>query len=57
MSEDHFPAFPPCCKKVLEELYRDHKEGGRNCARGHSVSLDRARSVEQQQKKPATPQR
>ena len=42
----HFPSFPPCCQKCLAELERDNRTGGRNCEKGHAVSLDSARAVE-----------
>jgi hypothetical protein len=41
-----FPSFPPCCQKCLQELERDNRTGGRNCEKGHAVSLDYAHTVE-----------
>jgi hypothetical protein len=42
----HFPSFPPCCQKCLQELERDNRTGGRNCEKGHALSLDYAHTLE-----------
>ena len=43
----HFPSFPDCCQKCLADLEREGRTGGRNCEKGHAVSLDYARMIEQ----------
>ncbi len=49
-AETRFTAFPACCRTVLEALFHEHKTGARNCAHGHSVSLERAAAVEAQRR-------
>jgi hypothetical protein len=42
----HYPSFPPCCQKCLEELEREYRHGQRNCEKGHVVSLEYAQMTE-----------
>lgn len=59
MANPEFPSFPPCCQSLLIQLSREGKLGQRNCVKGHAVSLEYARVVEEAAAKAAadkTPQ-
>jgi hypothetical protein len=46
MAESQFDSFPECCQALLRKLEKEGRGGTRNCAKGHSVSLEYARAVE-----------
>ena len=46
MVKSPFPSFPECCQKLLVELEREGRAGGRNCEKGHAISLDHALRIE-----------
>jgi hypothetical protein len=51
-----FPSFPECCHPILEQLEREGKTGQRNCPKGHAVSLEYARVIEDlARRKPSEP--
>jgi hypothetical protein len=49
----HFSSFPDCCQKCLFDLEREGRTGGRNCEKGHAVSLEYARQIEESAAKKA----